>query len=298
MRKFALILCLFIITIAFTGCGNPKSDKFTIVTTNFAVYDWTSNIVGSECDVVLLINDGNDVHSFQPSVKDIAEISACDLFIYIGGESENWAKEALSNKTNSKRTELSLLGSDAFVSYKEELTEGMEGEAEEDGIDEHIWLSVNVAEKCTQKIADVLSERIPSLAEKFQENADKYGASLLALDSDFRSKCDGKTIIFADRFPFRYFVEDYGLSYYAPFSGCSAESEASAKTVAFLADKVNELQAKYIFVLQGNNKKLAKTVAPDAEILVLNSMENTTTAENTSYIKLMSQNMDNILRAL
>lgn len=297
MRK---ILTLFIIvSLAFScffACGEHKNEKFTIVTTNFAIYDWTKNIVGDDCNVKLLIDNGSDVHSYQPSVKDIADIASCDMFIYVGGESDEWVSEALENASGKERVELSLLASDAFTSYKEELAEGMEGE-EEDALDEHIWLSVNVAGKCTRKIAEILSEKLPEFSDKFLENAENYVAKLNKLDENFRNKLKVKTLVFADRFPFRYFVEDYDLEYFAPFSGCSAETEASAATVAFLTNKVRELDTKFVFVLSGNNEKLAKTIAPGAEILTLNSIENITTLENTSYIELISQNMETILRA-
>lgn len=297
MRKISVvILSLFMLIVVLSACGTTENENFTVLTTNFAIYDWAKNVAGDAITVKLLIEGGSDVHSYQPSVKDIAEIATCDAFIYVGGESDEWVTDALKNKSNEDRAVLSLLDSEAFTAYKEELAEGMEGE-EEDAIDEHIWLSLRVAAECTRRIAELFSDKLPEYADKFSENAEKYIDELKKLDEDFSEKIKLKTLVFADRFPFRYFTEDYVMDYYAPFAGCSAETEASAATVAFLTNKVDELDAKYVFVLTGNNKKLAKTIAPNAEILTLSSIENISVKDNTSYIKLMSQNMETILRA-
>lgn len=301
-----------------TGSTGNAADtsQIKVVTTIFPIYDWVREITnGSKnVDTTLLIDSGVDLHSFQPSVDDIAGISECDLLIYAGGESDEWVEEALKDQVNGKKPKaislLELLGSSA---KEEEIVEGME-EPEEEGegeteYDEHVWLSLKNAEFFTGEIADALSEIDPSGSALYKDNAKNYAGLLSALDDKYKEAADKasvKTLLFADRFPFRYMTDDYGLAYYAPFVGCSAETEASFDTITFLTKKLDELDLKYVFVTESSDKKIADTIIKNSEskdqgILILNSMQSVTSNDiknGAKYIDYMEDNLGNLIKAL
>ncbi len=198
----------------------------------------------------MLLDDGVDLHSYQPTAEDLEKIASCDLFIYVGGESDEWVEDALKSKTNKNRVEINLMDALGDSVKEEEEVEGMqsedehehegeEAESEEPEQDEHIWLSLRNAEVCTQAIADQLKKLDPSNKTEYEDNATAYKEELTGLDKEYQDTVEHakrKTLLFADRFPFRYLADDYGLKYYAAFKGCSAETEASFKTITFLAN--------------------------------------------------------------
>ena len=328
-----------------SGCGQAKADKprLKIVATTFPVYDWTREVLGdrlAETDLVLLQQSGVDLHSYSPSAADLRQIAACDLFVFVGGESDEWTERALAQKGNPRRRILNLVKTLGSAAKEEKIVEGMEHEHHEESekckvesvkcddeghhdhakkhdhdhdedeheIDEHVWLSLRHAATLVKAIADELAALDPANAGTYRANADAYCAKLAALDREYAatvSSAKRKSILIADRFPFRYLADDYGLTYFAAFSGCSAESEASFKTVAFLAKKVDELQLPVILVIEGTKHKIAETVkrttkAQDQRILTLDSLQSTggEAAKTTRYIDMMKRNLEALKTAL
>ena len=313
----ALLLALVLI-FATNACGYAKS-KIKVISTIFPMYDWTREIIGNQndnIDLTLLVGNGVDLHSYQPSIQDIAKISTADLFIYVGGESDVWVKNALKNKKNKDMIVLNLMEILGDSVKEEEIVEGMEAEEEcededeeeEIEYDEHVWLSLKNAKVICKAIAEALCQKDGSNAANYQKNLSDYTAQLNQLDDAYSTaikSASKNTLIFGDRFPFRYLVDDYGLKYYAAFVGCSAETEASFKTVIFLANKMDELDSNYIFKIESGDNKLAKTIIQNskkknAQILVLDSMQSVTSkqAASTSYIKIMNENLNTLKEGL
>lgn len=322
MFKNALSIAatLTIAASAFTGCSAaPAKDdgKLNVVCTIFPIYDWTRNIADPDtADISCLITSGADLHSYQPTAEDIMKVSDCDVFIYVGGESDKWVDGALSSARNKDMVVIDLmdvLGSDLC---EEELKEGMQSEEEEEEededepeYDEHIWLSLRSAEKCTNTIAAQLADADSEHADTYRNNASAYVDELEALDADFTeltASAKNKTLIFGDRFPFRYFVDDYGLDYYAAFIGCSSESEASFETITFLANKCDELGAEYVFTIDGSdcniaNAIISSTKSKSQKVLTLDSLQNVKLSDKTEtedYISAMKKNYDTLKEAL
>lgn len=317
IRITALLLAVILV---FSGCGSRfegKDDgKISIVCAMFAEYDWTRTIVGDMENINLhyLINNGTDSHSYQPTARDIALITDCDLFIYGGGESEAWIDDVLASQTcnpNMKNINMMALLEDR--AFEEEIIEGMQEsrlekqeestseEDEEPEYDEHIWLSLKNAEIVCDEICSAVSEILPDNSEYFSNNTKAYKEKLEILDLEYKDTVEAaprKTILVADRFPFRYLVEDYGLNYYAAFSGCNADAEASFETIVFLSDTIKKFEINRILVLEGSDEKLAKAALNTAnaehnEILIMNSMQsvNKKAAANMSYLGVMRQNL-------
>ena len=313
----ATILTLALPT--FTGCSAPSSDngKLDVICTNYPIYDWTSEIIGYDTENVelsYLMNSGADLHNYQPTADDMIRISDCDVFIYVGGESDKWVENALSNARNKDMVVIDLMDILGNNLREEELKEGMEApekeEEEENAIeyDEHIWLSLRNAKKCTEVIAEKLENADKTNSDKYRENANNYCSSLEELDNEFKSMTENaqnKTLIFGDRFPFRYFIDDYGLDYYAAFIGCSSESEASFETITFLANKCDELDAKYIFTIDGSDCTIADAIisaakTKDIKTAVLYSMQSVSKADvaSSSYYNFMKENYNVLKEAL
>lgn len=314
MKKIiAILLAAVLLTAAFAGCSGkkPEDGKLKIITTIYPVYEWVCRVTAGtqNTDVSLLLNKGVDMHSFQPTTKDIVNISSCDVFVYVGGESDEWVGDVLRDASNKNMLTLNLMDALGSLAREEEAVEGMQGEEEEaDGeaeYDEHIWLSLKNASVLTSYIAEKLGEKDAANKSAYDNNAKKYTAELNALDSRYAEAvktAKHDTLIFADRFPFRYMMADYNLKYYAAFSGCSAESEASFKTLVFLADKLKELQLDKLMILDGSDGKIARAVmdtagAKNVEILTLNSMQSEI-GESDSYLGIMENNLTVLQQAL
>ena len=344
MKKYlsVVIIAIFMISI-FSGCGNNgqtaeisgiDNDRPTIVTTIFPEYDWVRNVVGESSDtfdIKMLLGSGVDLHSYQPTAEDMATISKCDMFVYVGGESNRWVTDALKEAENSDMIVIDLLDVLGDRIKEEELVEGMQEEAEhehpetaadiaaaltESGeedegpeIDVHVWLSLKNAKLCVSAIEEAVSTLDPDGSETYEANAKSYIEKLDALDrqySDVVSAAETKTILFGDRFPFRYLVDDYGIEYYAAFVGCSAETEASFETIIFLAEKINELDLHCVFTIENSDQKIAKTImqntkSRDQKILTLDSMQSVTSwqIENgENYLSIMESNLKVLTEAL
>lgn len=299
--------------------GNVSDNKIKIVTTIFPEYDWVREILGDEinrADLIMLLDNGVDLHSYQPTAEDIMKISDCDLFVYVGGESDSWVDNALKEAVNKDMKVINLLEVLGDSVKEEEVVEGMQAEEEEEEseeeepeYDEHVWLSLRNAQVLCSAIADALEEIAPDHADSYQKNVEAYNNRLSTLDEAYQSvvdKATRKTLLFGDRFPFRYLVDDYGLSYYAAFVGCSAETEASFETITFLAQKVDELHLSYVMTIEKSDQKIANTIIENTkeknqQILTLDSMQSTTSedvAKGTTYVSVMEENLNILMEAL
>lgn len=314
-RLLSILLC-FLLTASLAACGaSPVADSETpsIVATIFPLYDWTMNLLGdhgADIDVTFLTEDGVDMHNFQPTADDIIRISSCDLFIYVGGESDGWVEDVLREAVNPDMIVLNLMDALGSRAQEETILEGMQAEEdeEENAYDEHIWLSLKNAQTLCSAIAQALSSLDPDHADDYAANADGYLALLAGLNEAYQAATDSavrNTLLFADRFPFRYLADDYALTCYAAFPGCSAETEASFETIAFLAGKLDELSLPVVLTIEGSDQRLAETVIANAagspQIRTLNSMQGTTAADyadGQTYLSIMEENLQILSTAL
>ena len=327
MKKItALLLALFMLVGALAGCGKQndtnQTDKLSIVTTIFPEYDWVREILGEKADnaeITMLLDNGVDLHSYQPTADDIVKISDCDLFIYVGGESDEWVEDALRNAANGNMKVINLLEVLGDSVNTEEIVEGMQEEEHEhedaeeheheEEADEHVWLSLKNAKMLVRVISKALQELDPDNKDIYAANADAYVKKLSALDAEYQTAVDAasnKTILFGDRFPFRYLVDDYGLRYYAAFVGCSAETEAGFETISFLAKRVDELKLPCVLTIEGAQHKIAETIvrnttAKNQRVLTMDSMQSTTSKDvknGTTYLSVMEKNLSVLKEAL
>ncbi|SFD03844.1 metal ABC transporter substrate-binding protein [Butyrivibrio sp. YAB3001] len=327
MKKYISVLLAAILMVScLSACGlkgessSAAGNKIQIVTTIFPEYDWVMNVIGKDsanAEVTMLLDNGVDLHSYQPTAEDIMKISNCDLFIYVGGESDEWVEDALKESTNKDMFVINLLDVLGDSVKEEEIVEGMQGEEEEEEseeeeeveYDEHVWLSLKNAVKLTESISNALQVVDKDNAEKYKQNAEDYISKLNELDKKYQDAVSAsakKTVLFGDRFPFRYLVDDYGLSYYAAFVGCSAETEASFETITFLSDKVDELNLGAVMTIEGPDHRIAETIIQntqnkDQKILTMDSMQATTSKDvknGSSYLEIMENNLKVLSEAL
>lgn len=339
-RIIPLCLALVMTVGLLAGCGKQNEQtasdetRLRVVTTIFPEYDWVREILGDKADnaeVTMLLDNGADLHSYQPTADDIVKISECDLFIYVGGESDDWVDDALKNAANKNMKVINLLEALGERVKTEEVVEGMQEEKhdhdhdhedadehddakehdheEEAEYDEHVWLSLKNAQTLCSAISGVLQQIDPDNKDTYAANASAYIKKLSALDADYQAAVNAaarKTVLFGDRFPFRYLAEDYGLRYYAAFAGCSAESEASFETISFLAGKVDELNLPCVLTIEGVQHKIAETIvrntaAKNQKVLTMDSMQSTTSkdaANGTTYLSVMERNLSVLKEAL
>ena len=326
IRKTGIIsLAMAVAAAGLTGCGASResdtaavtggantSGKLSVVCTIFPEYDWVKQVMGDHADeanVTYLLSSGTDLHNYQPTASDIMSISSCDIFIHVGGESDKWVEDALDEAVNKDMQVIDLMELLGDSAKEEEIKEGMEAEEEEeDGgdeveYDEHVWLSLKNAKVVCSAISEALSKADPDNAADYSSSLDDYTKKLDDMDESFRAvteNAENKTLIFGDRFPFRYLFDDYGLDYYAAFVGCSAESEASFSTISFLSDKLNELECDTIFTIENSDKSIAEAVIrnsdrKDCTVAELNSIQSVSMNDVNSgvtYLSLMQQNCD------
>ena len=322
-----------------SGKKDSAPKKISVVATIYPQYDWLKNVIGEHADAVdlkLLIKNGTDLHSYKPSAQDIAAIAKADLVVYVGGESDEWIEKALEATPKEGRIALNLMKALGERVKEEEVVEGMQAEeehhhehgdeheehaeeheheehhehAEAPENDEHIWLSLKNAEILVKNIAESIAQLDPANAETYKANTDAYISKIRELEANFTEALAGasqKTVLFGDRFPFRYLVDDYGIKYYAAFVGCSSESEASFETVAFLAGKMDSLQLPAIFTIDGSNGKIARAIleasknSKNAQVLTLNSMQSVTDEQikaGVDYLSIMRDNLEVLKQAL
>ena len=290
-------------TIEQNSIEKGNSNKISIVCTTFPQYDWVKNILGEEAErfnVTLLLDNGVDMHSYQPAVKDIATAGSSNLFIYVGGESDTWVEDALKEAKNKDLKAINLMETLGNSVKEEEVVEGMQEERESLGhsheksskekqeqtqkeshensqeingqkeaadeepeYDEHIWLSIRNAEIMVKNIEKAIEQLDSDNAKVYQTNAENYIKKLDTLDKQYANTIQNakyKAILFGDRFPFRYMADDYDLKYYAAFAGCSADTMAGFETVTFLAKKADELRLPVILTIENSDGRIAEAV--------------------------------------
>jgi zinc transport system substrate-binding protein len=307
-----IVLCVF-----FLSCGRENAPentgKIVVTATIFAPYDFVRAIAGDRVQLTMLLPPGAETHSFEPTPRDIITVQNSSVFLYIGGESDAWVDRILSSMDTDKMKILKLMETVSVV--EEEVVEGMEDEEDpflaldvevEAEYDEHIWTSPQNAKRIVGAITETLCEADPPNADFYQQNAKDYTAKLEELDTAFRGVVQNgkrKTIVFGDRFPFRYFADAYGLSYFAAFPGCSTETEPSAATIAFLIDKINNEKIPVVFHIELSNERMADTIseATGAKKLLLHACHNITKKDfesGLSYLDLMTANVEHLREAL
>ncbi|SDB32808.1 metal ABC transporter substrate-binding protein [Eubacterium oxidoreducens] len=322
-KKIIVIMtaCMLVMSVLLGGCSSVQSqtdpDKIQITATLFPQYDWLRQIVGEENEYISLhlINDsGTDLHSYQPTVQDVALMSESDLLVYTGGESEEWVLDMQKEAANEDLQIVSLLdvlGEDAVEEEEvgEEAKMSHSHVEEELEYDEHVWLSVKNAAMYVEYLCELVKELDPAHAAMYEANANAYIKQLSELDAQYEnvvSQASNDTLVFADRFPFRYLVEDYGLSYYAAYSGCSADTQVTFETITLLAKYMDESNANAILVLDNADLSLARTVLkytdyPNREILTMKSLQSATKqqiAEGLNYLDVMEENLAVLKKAL
>lgn len=310
MKKFFSLILVLVLSVSFVfalyGCNNAnenmgdESGKLKIVTTIFPYYDFARNIAGDKAEVKMLLSPGNEPHSYDPSPSDIVAIENCDIFIYNGGESDEWVDGVLESLQNSDLRVLKMM--DYVDALNEQETDHTSGEE----LDEHIWTSIRNAQKLSKIISEALQDIDAQNSDYYSDNELIYTQLLSNIDSQFESIVENssrKTVVFGDRFPFLYFVSDYGINYECAFPGCSSETEPSIATVRRLIDFVKDESIPVVFYLEFSNGKTADLIAEDtgAKTLEFCSCHNVTKEQfesGISYIALMQQNAKNLEEAL
>ena len=300
MKRFiGLLSVLMVLSLLLLGCSatSGTEKRTSVVTTIFPLYDVTREVVGDDGDIELtcLIDNRVDMHSYSPSSQDILAIAECDVFIYVGGESDEWVADVLAQHPNERRV---------VINCFDELQGSLiaEDDPDEDEYDEHVWLSLRNAVQMVAAIAETIQTVDPAHADGYRANADAYIAQLEALDARYEHELAGlnRTLLIADRFPFAYLAYDYDLECFAAFSGCSAESEVTFQVVVELADVLVEHGLTHVYVIDGNDPKIAQSIISQAgadgvEILSLNSMQAVTKADidaGATYLSLMEENLE------
>lgn len=308
-KKIGLLLALSMLASVLIGCGGPVEvdkdgdGKIEIICTIYPVYDWVSQIAGERANVTYLLDSGVDLHNYQPTVKDLVSIKESDLFIYVGGDSDEWADDILDRSFNH----INLMELASELTLDEEESEGMQEVEDDHGhnhahADEHVWMSVEIAQELVEGIMETLIEIDPENANYYKSNGDTYLDELELLGDEFEEALEeyaGSTIIVADRFPLLYLVNDYDLEYFAAFSGCSADAEVSFETLKFLSDKYDELGHTYMFQLEDSGQKIASSIlGTNQNVLTINSMQSVTgDIAELSYINIMKTNLETLVKA-
>lgn len=318
-RWIQILLCLLLLS----GCGQmgpaPETDRLQIIATVFPGYDFARAVGGELADVKLLLPPGAESHSYEPTPADILAVQDCDLFIYLGGESDAWVDTILS-AVELRGTELRMV--DCVDLLEEETVEGMQAQPGHDhdhddhdghddhdhglgevvGMDEHVWTSPRNAAIITRAIGEKLAELDSQNAGLYRENADDYAKQIGELDSEFAAFFENqqkKTIVFGDRFPLRYFAEEYGLDYYAAFPGCGAQTEPSAATIAFLTAKVRDEGLPAVWYIEFSNHLVADSIAEatGTQTAMFHTCHNVSREEmdnGATYLSLMIQNLETL----
>ena len=301
-----------------SACGqsveeDTDPDQLTVVATVFPAYDFARAVGGDLADVQLLLPPGTESHSYEPTPADILAVQDCDLFIYLGGESDTWVETILESVELRGQT---LRMVDCVPLLEEETVEGMEsyeeghdhdhdeapGLGEVVGYDEHVWTSPKNAALITRAVGDKLAELDPVNEETYAANTEAYAAQIEDLDrefADFFAGVEDRTMVFGDRFPLRYFAEEFNIDYYAAFPGCSTQTEPSAATIAFLTDKVREEQISTVWYIEFSNHLVADSIAESAGVktAMFHTCHNVSAddlAAGATYVSLMEQNLETL----
>ncbi|MGN0518403.1 MAG: metal ABC transporter substrate-binding protein [Acutalibacteraceae bacterium] len=312
LTSIFLILSIIFISLSMTACSTGSKDtadngNLNIVATIFPQYDFVRQIGGDKVNLSMLLPPGSEAHTFDPTVQDIQRIMDADIFIYVGGVSDSWIDDILDAVSTEKTEVISLM--DITGAVEEEITEGMDAEEENDDeveYDEHVWTSPKNAIKICDYICEKMCSKDVENASYFKENLNKYVKSLNELDANIRAiteNASNKTLIFGDRFPFRYFTDEYGLDYYAAFPGCASDTEPSISTIAFLINKVKEEKIPVVFYIEFSNQSVADTICEGtgAKKLLFHSCHNVSPEDfnaGITYLDLMTRNVENLREAI
>ena len=322
MRIFRYIPVLICLPLLF-GCSSAgnieekETDKINVVCTVFPEYDWAREIAGDtdSSDITFIADNGTDFHSYQPGTQDIVTVTSCDVLVYVGGQSDKWIEDALKNKSNPDMQVVKLTDvmKDGLLSEPETQGEDHDHEhehgEEEHAFDEHVWLSLKNAVTFTEAIAEAFCTADPENADSYRKNAEAYVAQISEMDRDFTENVQNakrKTVLFGDRFPFVYLMNDYGIEYYAAFPGCSSETDASFDTVVSLAEEVDREELPCVLTIEKSDCNIADAVisntkSKDQKILTLDSMQIARRDEidaGKTYLSVMKNNLDVLLEAL
>ncbi len=306
MKKVLSLLLAAVILLSVTACSvntPEQDDKLKIIATIFPQFDFARTIAKDKAEVSMLISPGTESHSFEPTTSDILELSTCDIFIYTGGESDSWIDSMLESVNNPDMTVISLMD---CVSLLEAEDDHNHGEDNHSKMDEHVWTSPLNAVKISETICNAMCEKDPDNAESYKDNFDLYKEDLTALDKSFRDTVNSasrKTLIFGDRFPLKYFAEEYGLEHDAAFSGCSDDTEASASTIARLIDKVKSENIPVVLKIELSSDNIASTICKEtgAKMLTFYSCHNISKEDfdaGETYLSLMQKNVETLKTAL
>ena len=304
-RFFTLALCTLLLLAALACGGTPKEkDKPTVVCTIFPQYDFVRQIAGDRVTLSMLVKPGSEVHGFDPSLSEMSLILDSDLFVYVGGETDRWVDDMLQ-KNGKDLNAIAIM--DLVKTLDEELAPGMQGEAEDEPeADEHVWTSPQNAMMIVDGLTDALCGLLPDEADAMRENAEAYKKELSALDDDFHTVMQNAkrtTVVFAERFPFRYLCDELGLTYYAALPGCSSNEEVSLSTVSFLIDRVREEQLPGVFYIEFSDERIANTIAEatGVQTWLLHSCHNVSREDfenGVTYLDLMRRNLENLKKAV
>ena len=315
MKKIiAVLLCVIIICVNFSSCVRESQDKNglapRVVCTFDVVAHLTHEIVKGSYDVLgvtYLVKNGQDIHNYMPSAQDMKSLWLSDLIIYIGGESDKWIEDSIESMN---RDDLKIVRLMDYIEgvHCDNCLDGHDhgGHDHEEAPDEHIWLSFENTQACLKAIADALCEIDTEKYETYQANLEAYSTEVDALYGEYKAavaNAKHKTLVFADRFPFVYLMNELGLEYYAAFPGCSAETTASFKTVITLAEKVDEHSLPCVLTIEDSSDGIAEAVientkSKNARILELDSMQVRQSGEENIFIDVMRQNLEVLKSAL
>lgn len=297
IKRLTALLVSAVLLLSFGGCKkSTDSGKLKIIATGFSGYDFARTVAGDNADVKMLVSAGNEAHTYEPTPYDITEIQNCDLFIFVGGESEKWVEGILSSNDDNCFETVKMM--DVCNILKEE-----NGGKEDD---EHVWTSLENAKIIVREIEKKLALIDPDNKAEYEKNSLSMTEELDLLSLEISKTVESskrKTVVFADRFPAIYFTDEFGLSFYSAFPGCSAETEPTPKKIAEIIDYVNENEVPAIFTIELSNKKTAQAVADETgvKILEFNSCHNVPKSDfekGCTYLSLMKQNLENLKIAL
>ena len=309
-RKVIAALLMLAVLMGLGGCSGTaenENGKLKIVTTIFPPYDFARQIGGDRVELKMLVTPGGESHAYEPSPQDITAVKNCDIFICAGGESDVWTGKILDAIGTEEIAVIRMM--DCVEVVEEEHVEGMvEGvlEFEEEEYDEHVWTSLRNAQAIAQELGGNLLDLDRSNAEFYEENLAEYVGRLSVLDKEYGKAVDAaenKVLIFGDRFPFRYLFRDYGLEYYAAFPGCSTSTDVSARSVAFLINKVKELDLPAVYYVEFSAGRVADTIGSEtgAETLLFHSCHTVSKEEfekGVTYEMLMRNDLEVLKRGL
>lgn len=285
-----------------SGYSSSDSGKLKIISTVFPPYDLARQIAGDNAEISILLPPGSEIHNYEPSAKDMIAIRNCDIFLYIGGENEQWAEKLINSNDTENVTAVKLIDYVPTLSEDEDEHDHDHEHEHEHETDEHIWTSPKNAQLMLSAVYDAICKVDPSDKQTYTKNKDAYAKQLSDLDNAYRSAVDNaknKTIVLADKFPFRYLAHEYGLEFNAAFAACSDESEPGVSTMIKLTKTIKENNIPAVYYLEFSSTKIADTLCDEtgATKLMLHSCHNVSKQDienNVSYVDLMKQNLENL----